>query len=70
MFKVFCFADWLQSRRHCAKDWQQQVYAIREKINRAIQDMPEHQEIVDMLSGICKLENPTFFEQTYQEIFL
>ncbi|KAF2882571.1 hypothetical protein ILUMI_23588 [Ignelater luminosus] len=43
--------DWLISRRHVSKDWQPNVLAIREKINSAIQDMPEHEEIVELLSG-------------------
>ncbi|KAK4873182.1 hypothetical protein RN001_015211 [Aquatica leii] len=43
--------DWLISRRHVSKDWQNDVLKIREKINNAIQDMPEHQEIVKLLSG-------------------
>ncbi|XP_037073782.1 CDK5 regulatory subunit-associated protein 3-like [Pollicipes pollicipes] len=43
--------DWLVSRRHCEKNWQESVLKIREKINHAIQDMPEHPEIVKLLSG-------------------
>ncbi|KAF0287766.1 CDK5 regulatory subunit-associated protein 3 [Amphibalanus amphitrite] len=43
--------DWLVSRRHCEKNWQEAVLAIREKISHAIQDMPEHPEIVRLLSG-------------------
>ncbi|KAK0416652.1 hypothetical protein QR680_012610 [Steinernema hermaphroditum] len=43
--------DWLVSRRHCKDDWQKQVIAIREKINHAIQDMPEHPKIVELLQG-------------------
>jgi len=43
--------DWLVSRRHCEKTWQETVLPIREKINHAIQDMPEHPEIVRLLSG-------------------
>ncbi|KZC07753.1 CDK5 regulatory subunit-associated protein 3, partial [Dufourea novaeangliae] len=43
--------EWLISRRHCNKDWHAQVLIIREKINNAIQDMPEHEGIVKLLSG-------------------
>lgn len=43
--------DWLVSRRHIPKDWQERVLKIREKINNAIQDMPEHDGIVKLVSG-------------------
>nr|CAG4644866.1 EOG090X07S9 [Leptodora kindtii] len=43
--------DWLISRRHCTKTWPQQIAIIREKINCAIQDMPEHKEIQHLLAG-------------------
>ncbi|XP_062485716.1 CDK5 regulatory subunit-associated protein 3 [Pezoporus occidentalis] len=43
--------DWLVDRRHCNLKWQSQVLAIREKINAAIQDMPENQEIKQLLDG-------------------
>ncbi|XP_050538787.1 CDK5 regulatory subunit-associated protein 3 isoform X2 [Daktulosphaira vitifoliae] len=43
--------EWLLSRKHCKKDWHKYVQPIREKINMAIQDMPEHKEIVKLLSG-------------------
>uniref|UniRef100_A0A8C6N844 Uncharacterized protein n=1 Tax=Melopsittacus undulatus TaxID=13146 RepID=A0A8C6N844_MELUD len=43
--------DWLVDRRHCNLKWQSQVQAIREKINAAIQDMPENQEIKQLLDG-------------------
>lgn len=43
--------DWLISRRHIPKDWQNNVLRIREKINNAIQDMPEHEGIIKLLSG-------------------
>ena len=45
--------DWLISRRHCTKTWTQQITTIREKINSAIQDMPEHKGIVKLLTGTC-----------------
>ncbi|XP_035259670.1 CDK5 regulatory subunit-associated protein 3 [Anguilla anguilla] len=43
--------DWLVDRRHCNIKWQSAVMAIREKINAAIQDMPENEEIKQLLSG-------------------
>ncbi|KAB0394545.1 hypothetical protein E2I00_017974, partial [Balaenoptera physalus] len=42
---------WLVDRRHCNLKWQSLVLTIREKINAAIQDMPESQEIAQLLSG-------------------
>ncbi|RCN24662.1 hypothetical protein ANCCAN_29637 [Ancylostoma caninum] len=46
--------DWLISRRHCQKDWQKNVLVIREKIKHAILDMPESDEVVQLLQGSCK----------------
>nr|CAI5827122.1 unnamed protein product [Callosobruchus analis] len=43
--------DWLMSRRHVNKDWQDNILKIREKINNAIQDMPAHEGIIKLLSG-------------------
>nr|XP_018907378.1 PREDICTED: CDK5 regulatory subunit-associated protein 3 [Bemisia tabaci] len=43
--------DWLVSRRHCNNDWAKNVIIIREKINAAIQDMPAHEGIIQLLSG-------------------
>ncbi|KAM9717013.1 CDK5 regulatory subunit-associated protein 3 [Menidia menidia] len=43
--------DWLLDRRHCDVKWQNAVKGIREKINAAIQDMPENEEIKQLLSG-------------------
>ncbi|XP_076034659.1 CDK5 regulatory subunit-associated protein 3 isoform X2 [Oratosquilla oratoria] len=43
--------DWLISRRHTNRDWPEAVRIVREKINNAIQDMPEHPEITKLLSG-------------------
>ncbi|KAM9837526.1 CDK5 regulatory subunit-associated protein 3 [Aulostomus maculatus] len=44
-------SDWLLDRRHCNIKWQSVVKTIREKINAAIQDMPESEEIKQLLSG-------------------
>ncbi|KAK1793964.1 hypothetical protein P4O66_010881, partial [Electrophorus voltai] len=44
--------DWLVDRRHCSLKWQSAVMVIREKINAAIQDMPESEEIKQLLSGL------------------
>ncbi|XP_077359467.1 CDK5 regulatory subunit-associated protein 3 [Festucalex cinctus] len=43
--------DWLIDRRHCTLKWQNAVLEIREKINAAMQDMPENEEIKQFLSG-------------------
>lgn len=43
--------DWLISRRHVNKDWQNNILKVREKINNAIQDMPAHEGIIKLLSG-------------------
>lgn len=43
--------DWLVDRRHCNLKWQSLVLTIREKINAAIQDMPESEELAQLLSG-------------------
>lgn len=43
--------DWILDRRHCQRDWTKSAVPIREKINLAIQDMPEHPEITNLLTG-------------------
>ncbi|MGH0114832.1 UNVERIFIED_CONTAM: hypothetical protein FKN15_056681 [Acipenser sinensis] len=43
--------DWLVDRRHCNLKWQSSVLQIRGKINTAIQDMPENEEIKTLLAG-------------------
>lgn len=43
--------EWLVSRRHVNKDWQNNILKVREKINSAIQDMPAHEGIIKLLSG-------------------
>ncbi|XP_063815696.1 CDK5 regulatory subunit-associated protein 3 isoform X2 [Pseudophryne corroboree] len=43
--------DWLVDRRHCTLKWQSKVLQIREKMNQALQDMPEHEDIRNLLSG-------------------
>lgn len=43
--------EWLNSRRHINKDWQNNILKIREKINNAIQDMPAHDGILKLISG-------------------
>ncbi|XP_071433375.1 CDK5 regulatory subunit-associated protein 3 isoform X2 [Pithys albifrons albifrons] len=43
--------DWLVDRRHCSLRWQSQVQLIRQRIDVAIQDMPENQEIKQLLDG-------------------
>ncbi|XP_074413745.1 CDK5 regulatory subunit-associated protein 3 isoform X3 [Zonotrichia albicollis] len=43
--------DWLLDRRHCGRRWPAQVAAVRERIRAALQDMPEHPEIRELLQG-------------------
>nr|CAG4634845.1 EOG090X07S9 [Alona affinis] len=43
--------DWVINRRHCPKTWPQQITLVRQKINSAIQDMPEHKGITKLLTG-------------------
>lgn len=54
--------DWLVDRRHCTLKWQSLVLTIREKINAAIQDMPESQEIAQLLSGSCECFGAAFLD--------
>lgn len=57
----FVSADWLVDRRHCNLKWQNAVKDIREKINAAIQDMPENEEIKQLLSGSCRSFTSSLF---------
>ncbi|NXF25276.1 CK5P3 protein, partial [Rhodinocichla rosea] len=41
--------DWLLDRRHCGRRWPAQVAQVRERIRAALQDMPEHPEIRELL---------------------
>lgn len=43
--------DWLVQRRHCKKDWGENLAAIRRKIRSALKDMPEHEEMKQLLIG-------------------
>ncbi|XP_054161592.1 CDK5 regulatory subunit-associated protein 3-like [Oppia nitens] len=43
--------DWLISRRHCPKEWQQSLTEIRNKIKSAIEDMPPNDNITQLLSN-------------------
>ncbi|XP_075299571.1 CDK5 regulatory subunit-associated protein 3 isoform X2 [Opisthocomus hoazin] len=43
--------DWLVDRRHCSLKWQSRVLAVREKIEAAMRDMPENEEIKQLLAG-------------------
>lgn len=62
-------ADWLLDRRHCNLKWQNAVKDIREKINSAIQDMPENEEIKQLLSGSCKIFTLPYFNSIYCNCF-
>jgi len=43
--------EWLVSRKHAGREWAQDVHAIRRDIAAAIQDMPEHEDITELLAG-------------------
>ncbi|XP_048174535.1 CDK5 regulatory subunit-associated protein 3 isoform X4 [Corvus hawaiiensis] len=43
--------DWLVDRRHCSRRWQAQLQLVRERLQVAIQDMPENPEIKELLEG-------------------
>lgn len=43
--------DWLINRRHCKQQWQAASLIVREKINAALQDMPENEQLTKLLEG-------------------
>lgn len=43
--------DWLVSRRICGRDWHEKVLPVRQMIGEAVEDMPEHPEILEILRG-------------------
>ncbi|XP_066837945.1 CDK5 regulatory subunit-associated protein 3 isoform X1 [Anser cygnoides] len=43
--------DWLLDRRHCGRRWQAQARAVRQRMEAALRDMPEHPEIRRLLAG-------------------
>ncbi|XP_053408965.1 CDK5 regulatory subunit-associated protein 3-like isoform X2 [Mercenaria mercenaria] len=43
--------DWLIDRRHCKQQWQAASLIVREKINAALKDMPENEELAKLLEG-------------------
>lgn len=43
--------DWLVQRRHCKRDWGEQLGIIRKRIRNAIVDMPPNEEIKILLTG-------------------
>lgn len=47
-------SDWLVDRRHCKQQWQAASLIVREKINAALQDMPENEQLAKLLEGNCK----------------
>ncbi|UJR34301.1 hypothetical protein I4U23_021704 [Adineta vaga] len=64
--------DWLVDRRHCSKDWNQRSVAIRAKIQQAILDMPEHDEIKRLLGSsyldyFCCLKIIEILKETEKE---
>ncbi|XP_059487466.1 CDK5 regulatory subunit-associated protein 3 [Neocloeon triangulifer] len=43
--------EWLISRHHCKRDWNEKLTDVRAKITAALQDMPEHEGLVKLLDG-------------------
>lgn len=43
--------DWLVQHRHCKKDWGENLAKIRRKIRAALKDMPENEDIKQLLVG-------------------
>jgi len=41
--------DWLISRQHCTKDWPEKIAIVRQKINEALQDMPQNDTLAKIL---------------------
>lgn len=48
------FSDWLINRRHCKPQWQAASVIVREKIDAALQKLPDNQELKQLLAGTCK----------------
>lgn len=48
-------SDWLVSRRIVDKNWQRNVKDVRNKINELLKDLPPNNELIELLSGSCKL---------------
>lgn len=46
--------DWLISRRHCSKNWLDKLNEVRQKIKKALEDMPESEEIARILADSRK----------------
>ncbi|CAF3801218.1 unnamed protein product [Adineta steineri] len=64
--------DWLVDRRHCSKDWNERSVAIRAKVQQAILDMPEHDEIKRLLGSsyldyFCCLKIVEILKETEKE---
>ena len=62
-------SDWLLNRRHCGTQWQASCLGVREKINNAIQDMPEHPEITQLLAGTCTLRNNKYIKLRIKNLY-
>lgn len=43
--------DWLISRKICDNAWITDIKTVRDKIRHALEDMPEHKDIAQLLSG-------------------
>ena len=70
MINIGFYKDWILDRRHCNRDWSKNVLPIRTKINLAIQDMPENEEIKSLLSGSSKANKFSQINYITQTILL
>lgn len=43
--------DWLVQRRHCNRDWGENLAIVRRKIRAALKDMPENEQIKELLTN-------------------
>uniref|UniRef100_A0A8B9R5N0 CDK5 regulatory subunit associated protein 3 n=1 Tax=Anas platyrhynchos TaxID=8839 RepID=A0A8B9R5N0_ANAPL len=48
---------WLLDRRHCGRRWQAQARLVRQRMEAALRDMPEHPEIRQLLAGSGEATN-------------
>lgn len=52
--------DWLVSRRIVPKNIQSNLKDIRSKITAALQDMPSHEKLIELLKGTSKYKHECF----------
>ena len=54
IYIIFYFPDWLINRRHCNAQWQAASIIVREKIDAALQNLPEDKKLSQLLKGTCQ----------------